>query len=435
MASNMHQFFKGEFFNFEAVRLLGTATYGGADIAEFLEAVASIKNDDPDSWHRAWKIQAERAEALAEQARQSGDVVAARRAYLRASNYTRASGYMFTGGGPNKPDSRLLPVCERVIALFRKATKLFDCSVHFLEIPYDGHKLPGYLYLPPASRRLPGKVPILISSGGADAVQEELYYMHPAAGPDQGYAVVTFEGPGQGIMLRRHGLPMRPDWEVVTGAVIDYLEAYSGKYPELELDLNRVAIAGASLGGYYALRAASDPRIKVCVALDPLYDFWDFAMSHVSPTFISAWMKGWLSNGVVDLVISTMMRLAFQMRWEVGVAGTFFGISSPAAIMLEMKKYTLSLPGGGSFLERVRCPVLVSGAGMSLYLDANHHTMRVFNSLKVQKEGDKQIWMATNPGEGGLQAKMGALGLSNQRTYRFLDEKFSIVRQELFPAR
>ena len=432
----MHHFFKNEWLDFETVRILGTAPYGGADVAEVLEAVGEIKNGDPVRWQAAWATQARRAESLAEEASQSGDIKSARQAYLRASNYTRASGYMLVGHGPDQPDAALVHVVAKVSELFRKAAALFDCPTHFLDIPYgDGPPLPATLYLPPPVRRLPGKIPILINNGGADALQEELYYLHPSLGPDLGYAVLTFEGPGQGVVLRKHNCKMRPDWEYVIKHVIDCLESYAASHPTLELDLDRIAIAGASLGGYFALRATTgEPRLKACVALDPIYSMWDFATAHVSPTFIEAWRRGWLSNGVVDAMIGTMMRFSFQMRWEVSLSGTFYGLRSPAEIMLEMKKYTLASADGKSLLERVTCPVLVSGAADSLYVSADHHTLRAYNALSGLKEGegDKQVWMSPSPGQGSLQAKMGALQLANQRTFRFLDEKFRIVRKPLF---
>jgi len=426
--STMHHFFKGQFFDFEICRILGTAVYGGAEVAEVLEAVGQIKDGDPVSWTRAWKTQAERALALAEEARKSGDRTAARNAYLRGSNYTRASGYMLTGDIPNNPHPRQRAVVEEVQVLFRKAVALFDSPVHFLDVPFeDDATLAATLFLPPPERRLPGKIPILISGGGADALQEELFYMHASAGPDLGYAVLTFEGPGQGITLRRNDIKMRPDWEVVASALIDYIEEFAESRPDLELDTSRITYAGASLGGYFALRAAADPRIKVCVALDPLYSFWDFATTHVSPTFIKAWDAGWLTDGFVDACINIMLAMSFQMRWELNVAGTFFGETSPARIMKEMKRYTLN----DGYLKRVHCPVLVSGASASLYLDANHHTMRVFDELVNQGEADKELWMTATPGQGSLQAKMGALRLANQRTFKFLDEKLNIKRKEL----
>ena len=273
MRNKMHNLFKSPFFDFETIRILGTTAYSGADVAEVLEAIGQIKDNDPTSWESAWRTQADRAVAVAQEASRHGDRDAARRAYLRASNYTRASGYMYTSSldaaGALAQDPRALPVAERVGELFRKAVPLMEGAVHELAIPYEEYVLPGLLYLPPAGRRIPGreKIPILVNSGGADSCQEELFYLNPAAGPGLGYAVVTFDGPGQGIMLRRYGLEMRPDWEVVTGKVIDHLERYARDHPKLDLDLNAISVSGASMGGYYSLRAASDPRVKACVAI------------------------------------------------------------------------------------------------------------------------------------------------------------------------
>ncbi|KAI0109878.1 alpha/beta-hydrolase [Daldinia grandis] len=440
----MHKLFPHSgFFDFEAIRILGTAVYGGADAAEVLEAVGHIRSEDPVSWETAWRTQAERAEALAEEARQRGDRDGAKRNYLKAANYTRASGYMYVSSleesGSLVQDPRALPVLEKVGELFRKAVPLMEGEVCSLSIPYEEHSLPGYLYLPPKERRIPGrpKIPVLLVCGGADSCQEELYFMNPAAGPGLGYAVVTFDGPGQGLMLRRYGLEMRPDWEIITGCVIDHLTAFSTAHPELDLDMESIAVSGASMGGYYALRAASDSRIRACVAIDPFYDMWDFGTAHVSPLFIKAWTGGWISSGLIDGLMRLLSKLSFQLQWEISVSGTFFGLSSPSDILLHMKRYTFrdndstgskTRPG---FLARVTCPVLLSGAGKSLYLDVNHHTRRCFEALENVPEMKKEVWVPTSEGQGSVQAKMGAMALCNQKTYQFLDKAFGVVRKPL----
>lgn len=54
----MHKLFpRSGFFDFETVRILGTTCYGGADVAEVLEAVGDIRSDDPSSWEEAWRRQ------------------------------------------------------------------------------------------------------------------------------------------------------------------------------------------------------------------------------------------------------------------------------------------------------------------------------------------------------------------------------------------
>jgi pimeloyl-ACP methyl ester carboxylesterase len=443
----IHPFFPGNtFLNFESVRILSTAPYGGCDPAEFLTALAAIKPNDPETWATAWAHAASLAESLAEEALGRGDTVAARDAFLRASSYTRASGYLRINGPTlERHDPRALPVARKVQTLFRRALPFFECEVRVVEIPYLAEPpvagevmkkvpLPGYLYLPAPQHRLPdGKIPVLLNTGGADSVQEELYYIHPQAGHVRGYAVLTFEGPGQGIVLREMGLFMRPDWEVVTGQVLNWLEQYAATLKReegLELDLDRIAVAGASMGGYHALRAASDPRIKACVAIDPFYDMWDFGTRHLSSMLIGAWTGGWLSDGIIDGIVGMGMRLNFQLRWEVGITAAFWGIESPSRILKEMKRYSLK---EGFLKKQVQCPVFVSGAGKSLYFDTEEHTMRVFDDLAHLGERKRRLWVPSRPEEGGLQAKIGAFGLVNMKAYSFLDDVFGIQRVTVDP--
>lgn len=440
--STIHEFFPGNtFLNFELLRILSTAPFGGCDPAEFLTAIAAINPKDPQTWANAWDHAAHLAESQAEDALARGDAVAARDGFLRASSYTRASGYLYINGPTQeKHHPQALPIAQKVQQLFRRALPFLDCDCRVVGIPYPVDQaehssqrkevqLPGYLYIPGSYHRLPdGKIPVLLNTGGADSVQEELYYIHPQGGHSRGYAVLTFEGPGQGIILREHGLHMRPDWEVVTSRVLDWLEGYAVTLKEetgIELDLERIAVAGASMGGYYALRASKDERIKACVAVDPFYDMWDFGTKHISGLFMSAWTGGWIGDGWVDRIIGLGMRTNFQLRWEVGVTAAFWGIESPSQILKEMRKYSLR----GGYLSKVQCPVLVTGAGKSLYFDTEEHTMKVFDDLSHLGERQRRVWMPNRPEEGGLQAKIGAFGLANIKVYGFLDEVFGIHRE------
>ncbi|KAK5996034.1 Hydrolase phmG [Cladobotryum mycophilum] len=415
--STIHQFFPGNtFYNFESLRILSTAPYGGCDPAEFLTAIAAINPKDPETWATAWGHAASVAESIAEDALERGDTVAARDAFLRASSYTRASGYMRINGPTlDTHDPRSLPAASKTQSLFRRALPFLECDARVIEIPYRTSEngptvmLPGYLYIPSAQNRLPdGKIPLLLNTGGADSVQEELYYIHPQAGHCRGYAVVTFEGPGQGIVLREKGLYMRPDWEVVTGQVLDWLEDYATilkREEGLELDLQRIAVAGASMGAYYALRAASDTRIKACVSVDPFYSMWDFGTRHTSRLLMGAWTSGWVGDGTIDRIIGTGMYMNHQLRWEVGVTSAFWGIKSPALILKEMKRYSLE----DGFLNKVRCPVFVTGAGKSLYFDTEEHTMRVFAELGHLGEGKRRLWMPSKPEEGACRPRLARL--------------------------
>ncbi|HUF81331.1 MAG TPA: prolyl oligopeptidase family serine peptidase, partial [Burkholderiales bacterium] len=79
------------------------------------------------------------------------------------------------------------------------------------------------------------------------------------------------DGPGQGEA--EYELPVRPDYENVTGPVIDWLEKRG------DLDADRIGIWGISLGGYYGPRTvAFEKRIKACISNCGPYDWgalWD----------------------------------------------------------------------------------------------------------------------------------------------------------------
>lgn len=421
----MFKFFSSDFFHFEFLRLIGVAAFECSEVGECLEAAQKIKVDDAESWYETWRALAERVENIGEEALKAGHKDAARWAFLRASNYFRASEFM-THHAVN--DNRQLPSIERSVKNFRRGIKLLDSDVHFLEIPYEnGHTLPAYLYMPPESRRLPGKIPILVGSGGFDSIQEELYPYIAAGAITRGYAALTFEGPGQGIVLRKDKLPMRPDWEKVTERVLDHLFEYSGKRPELDLDLDRIAIAGASMGGHFALRCASfDRRFKACISLDGFYDMFDIVKSRTPGWFLNGWLKGYFGDGFFNGVFAFLSKANFQTKWEFGHAMLAFNVPSPADVIREFAKYTLR-DGTHERLQDIQCPVMLTGAEDSLYAPPAV-SEKMYETLVQLDPLQKHLWIGTGVGEGGLQAKVSALGISHQKMFSWLDLQFGIRR-------
>jgi 2,6-dihydroxypseudooxynicotine hydrolase len=107
---------------------------------------------------------------------------------------------------------------------------------------------------------------ILIS--GLDSVKEEMH----AYSEDflrRGMATLAIDGPGQGELEFDH--PMRHDWEVVLGRVLDFLQG------RRDVDDQKVGAMGVSLGGYYAMRAAAfEPRLTAVIALALGYRLADY---------------------------------------------------------------------------------------------------------------------------------------------------------------
>ncbi|KAL4936459.1 hypothetical protein BDV06DRAFT_233410 [Aspergillus oleicola] len=406
----MFQFFESPFYNFEFIRILGSSTAQGAEIGECLEAVSSMKAESPAEWFRVWHATAQRVEALAEKAEKTGDVEGARLALLRSANYFRASEF-FLHTTPHDP--RLLDAIERSIANFRKAWTLGDYSgcIQFLDVPYlDGTKLPGYLYTPrPLTNN--AKPPVILLPSGFDNTQEELYFFLVHGALARGYAVVTFEGPGQGIVVRRDKLNLRPDWESVTSKVLDFLFATK----ESTLDLTKTAIVGASMGAYFALRSAADPRIKACVAVDGFYDLYEVTTSRIPSWFVNLWQAGSLPGSIFNATVSLIQKMNFQSDWEIRHAMWTFGVDSAAAVVREMQRYSLHESGGKGYLSRIHCPVFVTGAADSLYFPPEDNAAKIFGQLGHLSEGMKELWVARGVAEGGFQAKIGATAVLHQR--------------------
>lgn len=420
----MFKFFNTFIFDFELTRLLGSTAAGGCDTCEFLTAVGKIKKHDAESWHDAWKEQGERAEAIAGEAARDGLNALAKNGYLRATNYFRAASYLF----PND-DPRVVPLCERSVAAFVRATSFMDGMVLLVDIPYEnGISMPAYLYLPPREARLPGKIPLLLYFSGADSTREELHFLFGYSGPQLGYAVLLLEGPGQGLLLKKSGLPLRPDFEVCADKVLGFLEKLARSRPELQLDLDRIAVAGAVTGGYFALRAATDARVKACVSIDPFFSMFELAMTRVPRSFVRLWESGWVTDGLFNWTAGLQSWINFQARWELGLGVSSMGVESPAAMLRRFEDFSLDTKKDGKVLDRVTCPVLLTGpgGGAEMYSSAETGAAKIHKLLTMVPDRNKELWVPVEAADGGLSASIGAWPLLAQRSFRFLDKHFGI---------
>ncbi|QKX63141.1 uncharacterized protein TRUGW13939_10310 [Talaromyces rugulosus] len=433
ITQTMFRLFKSDFFHFEALRLLSFTPHDGGEVAEFFAALGKIRENDSESWYNAWTEAGAKAEALAAEAELAGNRDAARKAFFRASNYQRAAQFMLNGFSGNDP--RILSNSETALGNFWRAASLLDgCSIVRLEIPFtddDGTiSLPAYLCLPPTSKRLPGKLPVLMQTVGGDATQEEIFHIYPMAALELGYAVVTFEGPGQGIVIRKHGKPMRPDWEVVVSAALDFTHQYAHDHPELDLDLDRLALVGSSMGGYLALRGAADSRVRACISVDPFYNMFDLLKGRmpeiVRNTFIAG---GFVPDGIWDYVFGTLGQANWQTRWEFNFTRWLLGQETAAQMMRKMQEYTLATEDGKGYLTRIQCPTMVTGARFSMYCQPEVSTHRIYDDLINVPVDKKLMWVAEDEAEGGLQSKIGAFNVLTTKSFAWLDQIFGIDRK------
>jgi dienelactone hydrolase len=330
-------------FAAELRRILGSASFGGADLDECLATARRIRDGDAAGWHAEWTATADRLYALAEACLTAGHVISARDAYLRAATYYRGA-WRFLVGVP--PDPRVEAGWERQAEAFRKAAALFPVPIAPVAIPYLGTTLPGYFYRGGAAGE---PRPTLILTGGYDGTCEESYAGGVAAALARGYSCLCFDGPGQGGALIKQGLSLRPDWEAVIAPVVDYL------LTRPEVDAGSLALLGRGWGGYLALRAASgERRLAACIADGALYTPAASRMALVPRAYRRALDTG--DPEVLGAVLDRRLRdagasyLLHRGMWAHGVA-------TPLAYLRALAAYTLD-----GLTERITCPTPICEA-------------------------------------------------------------------------
>jgi len=257
----MHVIFNDAQFDFQTLRLLGSAASGDAEVGEVLSTAYRIREGDFESWTAEWLKTARRVHEIAEGSLDRGCRVSAREAYFRASNYYRAAEF-YLHGDPSDP--RIIDFSRSARACFEQALGLTSLAVERVAIPYQGTSLPGYFY---RADEAEARAPTLIVHTGYDGTQEELRATATAA-TSRGMNCLTFEGPGQGAVIREQGLGFRPDWEAVVTPVVDHVLDLATVDPE------RIALLGISFGGYLAPRAAAfEHRLAACIANGGVFDF------------------------------------------------------------------------------------------------------------------------------------------------------------------
>jgi dipeptidyl aminopeptidase/acylaminoacyl peptidase len=211
---------------------------------------------------RAWTALTDQLVAQAEEAEKAGHSRTAGQLYSRASNYLAQAERMLAHADRNR-----VPTYRRLLELAQKAFDTHSPRVSRVQIPYDGTTLPAYFSAAPATDESPAPVIVLVN--GLDSTKEHMYSSgHWEELAARGISCLMLDQPGTGEALRLQGLPARIDTEAWAGAAVDYLETRN------DVDATRIGIAGWSLGGYYAPRAAAfEKRFALCVAWGANHDW------------------------------------------------------------------------------------------------------------------------------------------------------------------
>ncbi|MEO3872810.1 alpha/beta hydrolase [Nonomuraea sp. B12E4] len=229
-------------------------TTNGVAVADFERVVGGLK--DWDGWCPAWSAVGAEYEALGAEAVREGRLRSAGQHYVQAAVCHHFGKFLFVQDPVQMREAHLAAV-----RCLDAALPYLDPPGRRIEIPFEGSRLVGVLRLPHG----PGPHPVVVMVPGLDSAKEEFRSTEELF-LERGVGTFSVDGPGQGEA--EYDLPIRGDWEVPGGAILDAVSA------EPDIDPDRLAVWGVSLGGYYAPRIASgDSRVGACVALAGPYDF------------------------------------------------------------------------------------------------------------------------------------------------------------------
>ncbi len=377
---------------------------GGAP-GEVIAACAGVADGDDDGWYDSWCTTADRLVTVADRSVAGGHrSAAARDTYLRACGYY-AIAYHPLYGAPI--DDRVRAGFARQTDAFARANALLDPRGEPLEIPFEGTTLPGWFFRPAPT---PEPRPLLIVTNGYDATLHETYLAHAIPAIARGWNCLIFDGPGQGRPLFEQGLHLRPDWENVVPAVVDVALART------DVDKERVALTGWSLGGYLALRAATgEHRLAACIADPGLFAMDSGMVGRLRAAGVSEDAVATYPDLPPDVLATVERGIAASraQRWAILQRGFMVhGVDSLAGFLKAISPYTLE-----GRLADVRCPTLVCAAesdplSSSADLVADQLTAPTTRLTFLAAEG------------AGDHCEMGSRALYNLKAYDWLADVF-----------
>jgi pimeloyl-ACP methyl ester carboxylesterase len=350
------RFFADQTYHFQTLRALSDVPSDGADTSEVLETIKHIRSGDGQGWFKAWS---ETGDRVATRAAAATDRIARGRALLRAHNYCRTAEFFLPSDDPKRPVS-----ATKNIRAFYAGFDAIGVAYQQIKVPYgDNHHLDAVYY--PAAKR-DTKRPLIVLCGGIDSTVEELYFVLVKDARERGYDVLTFDGPGQGSMLRDQGMTFTHEWEKPTKALI---ETFLASHPRPE----KIVLVGMSMGGYLAPRAAAfDDRFDGVVAYDVFFDMGAAAMRYVPA--IAFWLCDRGLGHIVDLLIRVKAASSPGFDWAVKNSMWVLGTKHPLDTIKELQKYTLA-----GVAQRISGDVLILAG-------AEDHFVPIEQVTKMEKE-------------------------------------------------
>ena len=242
-------------------------TSQGVDYNDFFRTTSRVEKWE--DWCREWVATGDVHHNLARKAEANGNSVSAGEAYIAAALCYHFGKFLF-----QDYHDEYMSAGGRSIDSFARGLTRLDSTWERVEIPFDGMTMVGTLRRPGGTT----KPPLVLLLAGLDSTKEEFFHWENVF-LRRGLATFSLDGPGQGEC--GYNSTIRPDYEAAVCTALDVLTRRD------DIDPNRIGLAGVSLGGYYAPRAAAfEPRVRAAVGIcGP----WNFAECwHVLPSLTRA---------------------------------------------------------------------------------------------------------------------------------------------------
>jgi pimeloyl-ACP methyl ester carboxylesterase len=377
---------------------LGSVYEGMADVGEVLDTAFRMDTADPMNWPREWVKTADRLGQVAQKSLAAGHTLSAGEACMRSANYYRAALIHY----PNTTDPDIARLAQKSVDAYEQAMKLLGIPAQKVEIPYEGSSLLAWFYRSPAAA---DKAPVLIVHQGRDAWPEETKHVLDGA-LKRGYHVLQVHGPGQGVSIRLKGLPFRPDWEKVITPVVDFAVAQPGVDPE------RIVLIGFSMGGALAPRAAAfEKRIKICIANPGVLNWGESIYSYLEAYAPGISQLLASDPKAFDVAVGQFLAGNALYQWWFADSAWKHGAKSPSDMLLKLKEFDNT-----SIVDRITCKVLVMDGEAEAF--SAGQAKKLYDALKCPKE----YMLFTAEDTGLVHCQTGALAVSGQRMFDWLDE-------------
>ncbi|KAI9026135.1 Alpha/Beta hydrolase protein [Hyaloraphidium curvatum] len=436
MASLLGRLFRNPHFHAPFLRTLGYSSQGGSEIGEAFVTAERIINSGSETrraWWEAWSSMARFVQVGGEESLARGHFTSARASLLRATEYYRASTAF-----SDSTDLNTRAAYHNMRSCYEHAADIAPLSVVRTIIPVATSSgtidVPIVYHQCAAARREPR--PTVLAA--ADDFLEETEFSVARPMLERSFNVLTFEGPGQGRLLRDSGLPMRTDgWGEIAEGLIKWCEARE------DVDSSKLVLFGRGFGSYAASKAASHDSVAAKVAalvLDPgatdpesmLQGAIDAAGS---PDFLELYRKADLTG--IDhwyrTHVSTPSDAAFEevpgydaldmRRFYFEKRFVAFGSITLSSYLSSIKAFDAA-----AFAGQIRCPVLIC-TNDSIPAVAQRSTTRLLDSLNGTR--DKMILaFDSRRGEFGDCQPVGHEAFYRQVSYWLKDVLFRNGRWE-----